>query len=151
MIHQGGKRLRHAGSYDEATAPPRGAQDRRTEAYPPGSPEFKSSSWSCCSTPSIVRSGSTSFDRFTHSINRAPQGNIQVPVVGNAEGNLHRPQSSEWKPGANPEDIDITESLHECGELLSIRLIDHVIISGENHLSFVASGYWQHRRTKTAK
>jgi RadC-like JAB domain len=95
--------------------------------------------------------GPRRFDRVTHGINRAPQGNIQVPVVDNAEAIFTAHNHPSGSPEPSPEDIDITERLRECGELLGIRLIDHVIISGENHLSFVASGYWQHRRTKTAK
>jgi DNA repair protein RadC len=72
-------------------------------------------------------------------------------VVGNAEAIFvaHNHPSGSAEP--SPEDIEITERLRECGELLGIRLIDHVIIAEENHFSFVASGYWKHGRAKTTK
>src|SRR4026209_326164 len=95
--------------------------------------------------------GPRRFDRVTHGINRAPQGNIQVPVVDNAEAiftpTIIRVEAQNQVPKTST-------SRRGCANVASCSasaFIDHVIISGENHFSFVASGYWQHRRTKTAK
>jgi DNA repair protein RadC len=42
-------------------------------------------------------------------------------------------------PTPSREDIEITKRLKEAGDLLSIRVLDHIII-GETYLSFVAQG-----------
>jgi len=42
-------------------------------------------------------------------------------------------------PSPSREDIDITRRIREAGDMLSIKVIDHIII-GEHHLSFVESG-----------
>jgi DNA repair protein RadC len=34
------------------------------------------------------------------------------------------------------EDIDITRKLVKCGEILSIKVIDHIIVADDRHLSF---------------
>lgn len=38
-------------------------------------------------------------------------------------------------PAPSPEDLDLTERLCEAGELLGIRVDDHVIIGGQEHQS----------------
>jgi DNA repair protein RadC len=42
-------------------------------------------------------------------------------------------------PTTSREDIEITRRLKEAGELLGIRILDHIII-GDNYLSFVERG-----------
>jgi DNA repair protein RadC len=42
-------------------------------------------------------------------------------------------------PTPSSEDIAITRRLKECGDLLSVRILDHIII-GETYLSFVERG-----------
>ena len=42
-------------------------------------------------------------------------------------------------PAPSSEDIAITRRLKECGELLNLRVLDHIII-GETYLSFVEHG-----------
>ncbi len=80
-----------------------------------------------------------------------PRETYKCAVAGNAESIFICHNHPSGSPEPSPEDIEITERLRECGELLGIRLIDHVIIAGDSHFSFVASGYWQHRRAKTGK
>jgi DNA repair protein RadC len=80
-----------------------------------------------------------------------PRETFKCAVVSNAEAIFVAHNHPSGSPEPSPEDIEITERLRECGELLGIRLIDHVIIAEENHFSFVASGYWKHRRAKTTK
>lgn len=47
-------------------------------------------------------------------------------------------------PSGNPEpsqeDIKITKQLVDAGNLLDIKVIDHIIIAGENYYSFVSNG-----------
>jgi DNA repair protein RadC len=42
-------------------------------------------------------------------------------------------------PSPSSEDIAITRRLKECGDLLNLRVLDHIII-GETYLSFVERG-----------
>ena len=75
-----------------------------------------------------------------------PRETFKCAVAGNAEAIFVCHNHPSGSPEPSPEDIEITERLRDCGELLGIRLIDHVIIAGDGHFSFVASGYWQQRR-----
>lgn len=43
-------------------------------------------------------------------------------------------------PTPSPEDIAITTRLKEAGELLGIRVLDHVIIGDDRYISFVETG-----------
>ena len=50
---------------------------------------------------------------------------------------LHKCQnhpSGELQPGK--EDIDVTKRLTQCGNLLGIEVLDHLIISKDNFYSF---------------
>jgi len=80
-----------------------------------------------------------------------PRETFKCAVVGNAESILVCHNHPSGSPDPSPEDIEITERLRQCGDLLGIRLIDHVIVAGDNHFSFVASGHWRYRRAKMAK
>ena len=80
-----------------------------------------------------------------------PRETFKCAVVGNAESILVCHNHPSGSPDPSPEDIEITERLRQCGDLLGIRLIDHVIVAGDNHFSFVTSGHWQRRRAKMAK
>jgi len=42
-------------------------------------------------------------------------------------------------PSPSREDIEITRRLKECGELLGIKLLDHIIV-GDSYVSFVERG-----------
>ncbi|MRR06215.1 MAG: DNA repair protein RadC, partial [Deltaproteobacteria bacterium] len=42
-------------------------------------------------------------------------------------------------PAPSREDIEITRRLKECGELLGIKLLDHIIV-GDSYVSFVERG-----------
>jgi DNA repair protein RadC len=45
-------------------------------------------------------------------------------------------------PTPSKEDIDITRRLREVGDLIGIRVLDHVIIGQGRYVSFVDDGYW---------
>ncbi|NVN92116.1 MAG: DNA repair protein RadC, partial [Desulfuromonadales bacterium] len=42
-------------------------------------------------------------------------------------------------PSPSREDLDITKRIKECGDLLGIRVLDHIII-GDSYLSFAERG-----------
>ncbi|MGH7897084.1 MAG: RadC family protein [Candidatus Binatia bacterium] len=45
-------------------------------------------------------------------------------------------------PTPSPEDIEITRRLRAAGDVLGVRVLDHVIVAAERHFSFVDAGYW---------
>lgn len=45
-------------------------------------------------------------------------------------------------PDPSPEDLEITRRLRQSGEIIGIRVLDHVIIGAESHFSFVDAGHW---------
>jgi DNA repair protein RadC len=53
---------------------------------------------------------------------------------------VHNHPSGDPAPSA--EDLDITRRLREVGELVGVRVLDHVIIGRGRYVSFVDDGYW---------
>jgi len=51
---------------------------------------------------------------------------------------LHNHPAGDPKP--SQQDISITNRLKECGELLGIKVLDHIIIAGGSYFSFVDEG-----------
>lgn len=45
-------------------------------------------------------------------------------------------------PTPSREDIEITRRLREVGELVGVRVLDHIIIGRGKYVSFVDDGYW---------
>jgi DNA repair protein RadC len=45
-------------------------------------------------------------------------------------------------PSPSPEDLELTRRLRQAGEIVGIRVLDHVIIGAERHFSFVDAGEW---------
>ena len=45
-------------------------------------------------------------------------------------------------PTPSREDLDITRRLREVGDLVGIRVLDHVVIGRGRYVSFVDDGYW---------
>ena len=52
----------------------------------------------------------------------------------------HNHPSGEPEPSA--EDAELTRRLREAGEILGIRVLDHVILGADRHWSFVDTGAW---------
>ena len=52
----------------------------------------------------------------------------------------HNHPSGEPEPSA--EDTELTRRLREAGEILGIRVLDHVILGADRHWSFVDTGAW---------
>jgi DNA repair protein RadC len=45
-------------------------------------------------------------------------------------------------PTPSKEDLEITRRLREVGELVGVRVLDHVVIGRGRYVSFVDDGYW---------
>jgi DNA repair protein RadC len=45
-------------------------------------------------------------------------------------------------PTPSQEDIEITRRLREVGELMGVRVLDHIVVGKGRYVSFVDDGYW---------
>ena len=45
-------------------------------------------------------------------------------------------------PTPSKEDIEITRRLREVGDVMGVRVLDHIIIGKGRYVSFVDDGYW---------
>jgi DNA repair protein RadC len=45
-------------------------------------------------------------------------------------------------PTPSKEDIEITRRLREVGDLMGVRVLDHIVIGKGRYVSFVDDGYW---------
>jgi RadC-like JAB domain-containing protein len=45
-------------------------------------------------------------------------------------------------PSPSQEDMTITKRLRETGEIMGIRVLDHIVFGDNRYLSFVDDGYW---------
>lgn len=43
-------------------------------------------------------------------------------------------------PSPSPEDVKVTKRLREGGEILGIKVVDHIIIAGDKYMSFAEEG-----------
>jgi DNA repair protein RadC len=71
-----------------------------------------------------------------------PREVFKVAIAGNAVSLAlaHNHPSNDVTP--SPEDIAITRRLREVGELMGVRILDHVILGAETHFSFADASYW---------
>jgi DNA repair protein RadC len=53
---------------------------------------------------------------------------------------VHNHPSGDPTPSA--EDLELTRRLRQAGDVLGIRVLDHVIVGAEAHFSFVDAGHW---------
>ena len=53
---------------------------------------------------------------------------------------LHNHPSGDATP--SKEDIEITRRLREVGDIMGVRVLDHIIIGRGRYVSFVDDGYW---------
>lgn len=53
---------------------------------------------------------------------------------------VHNHPSGDPTPSA--EDLEITRRLRQVGELMGVRVLDHIVIGRAGYVSFVEGGYW---------
>lgn len=71
-----------------------------------------------------------------------PREVFKAAILANAAAIILCHNHPTGDPSPSKEDIDITRRLKDAGEILGIKILDHVIIDVESdaYLSFVASG-----------
>lgn len=68
---------------------------------------------------------------------------VFVPVVREAAAAVvfvHNHPSGD--PTPSREDIEITRRLREVGDLVGVRVLDHIVVGRGRYVSFVDDGYW---------
>jgi DNA repair protein RadC len=65
-----------------------------------------------------------------------PREVFKAAILSNASSIalVHSHPSGSLTPSL--EDIDITRKLVQCGEILNIKVVDHIIIADDQHVSF---------------
>jgi DNA repair protein RadC len=53
---------------------------------------------------------------------------------------VHNHPSGDATPSR--EDLEITRRLREVGEIVGVRVLDHIVIGKGRYVSFVDDGYW---------
>lgn len=71
-----------------------------------------------------------------------PREVFKAAILGNAASIilLHNHPSGDPIPSA--EDLEITKRLREVGEIMGIKVLDHVIIEDSRYISFMDDGYF---------
>jgi len=68
---------------------------------------------------------------------------VFVPVVRESAAAVffvHNHPSGD--PTPSREDIEITRRLRDVGELMGVRVLDHIVVGRGRYVSFVDDGYW---------
>lgn len=69
-----------------------------------------------------------------------PREVFKTACLSNAAAVLLIHQHPTGDPSPSSEDIAITRRLKECGELMGIKVLDHIIVGDDDYLSFVERG-----------
>ena len=72
----------------------------------------------------------------------SPREVFKPAIVGSAAALLLAHNHTSGDPAPSAEDIELTKRLRDAGELLGIRVLDHVILGDGKHYSFVDAGAW---------
>lgn len=67
-------------------------------------------------------------------------------VLANAAALVFVHNHPSGDPTPSKEDLELTRRLRQAGEILGIRVLDHVIIGNGRYISFVDDGYWHELR-----
>ena len=68
-----------------------------------------------------------------------PRSTFNSALLSNAAALILVHNHPSLDPSPSREDLSITKRLCECGEILGIKVLDHIII-GETYYSFVSNG-----------
>jgi DNA repair protein RadC len=69
-----------------------------------------------------------------------PREVYKTALLSNAAAILCVHQHPSGDPNPSAEDISITKRLREAGEIVGIRLLDHIIVGADDYVSFVERG-----------
>lgn len=69
-----------------------------------------------------------------------PREVFKVAILSNAASILLFHNHPSGDPTPSNEDMKITNRLHECGKMLGIGLVDHIIIGASNYVSLKDKG-----------
>ena len=84
-----------------------------------------------------------------HEVSRGTLSSSQVhprevykrAIVNNASSIIVAHNHPSGYSNPSNDDIEVTKRLVECGKLLGIKLLDHIIIGEDEHTSLMAMGY----------
>ena len=71
-----------------------------------------------------------------------PREMYKVAILGNAAALIFLHNHPSGDPTPSAEDLHITNRLRQVGEVLGIRVLDHVVIGDGRYVSFVDDGYF---------
>jgi DNA repair protein RadC len=71
-----------------------------------------------------------------------PREVFKPAIAGNSAALLLAHNHPSGDPAPSSEDVELTKRLREAGELVGIRVLDHVILGDGKHHSFVDAGSW---------
>jgi DNA repair protein RadC len=69
-----------------------------------------------------------------------PREVFKAAILSNAHKIVIAHNHAFGKPTPSDEDIKITKNLVQCGNILDIKILDHIIIAGQQYLSFSEKG-----------
>jgi len=70
-----------------------------------------------------------------------PREVLKPAMLANAASTIVAHNHPSGDPTPSREDLDVTKRLVEAGEILGIKVLDHIIIGEGRHLSFKERGY----------
>ena len=79
---------------------------------------------------------------LTHRLHRAPARRLRPVVREAAAAVIFVHNHPDRRPDAVQEDIEITRRLRDVGDLMGVRVLDHIVIGKGRYVSFVDDGYW---------
>jgi DNA repair protein RadC len=74
-----------------------------------------------------------------------PREVFKIAILGNAAAIILLHNHPSGDPTPSNEDLSITTRLRQIGDVLGIRVLDHVVIGDGRYVSFVDDGYFPRR------
>src|SRR5581483_4796038 len=69
-----------------------------------------------------------------------PREVFQAAIIGNAASLVLVHNHPSGDPAPSPEDVALTNRLRSAGDLVGIRIVDHVVIGDGTYVSFIDTG-----------
>lgn len=69
-----------------------------------------------------------------------PTSVFRAAIVNGAHAVIFAHNHPSGDPTPSADDISVTERFFKCGELLGIKVLDHVIVTEDRHFSFLDAG-----------